>query len=169
MKKLVRFTGLLLACSMFNSFADQPELSGTIEFDRSRLFDCYNSGEIVFFRDGRMTYNGDDFTIIEPEHWLLPGGLVEPGAKVGVRFTRVDIEQAPMSIHSFDKNGSQLRFNQSDMPKEGSEVLLTVSSTPIAFSLEFDHDTAGMDVTFELFDPLNADNAAAMDFGLNCT
>lgn len=169
MNKPAFLAGILLSCSALTSVADQSGVEGTIEFDRNRLYDCYNAGEIVFFRDGRMTYNGDDFTIIEPERWMQVGGQVLPEAEVGVRFTRVDIEDSPMLIQSFDAQGRTELFSQNNVPEAGSELLLTVNEGPVAFSLEFDHDSAGLDVTFELFDPVSPNNVSAMSFGLNCS
>ena len=170
--KFVNITLALLALgSTFSGVAREPvnnNINATIEFDVNSLYDCYNEGELVFFRDGRMTYDGDDFNIIEPERWLQTGDSIEPLTSVGLRFTRVNIEQKAMRISLYDHNGTTRLFDQEALPEVGDEVFISMSDGIAAFTLNFMHDTAALDITFDLFDPDDNSNRSELSFGLNC-
>ncbi|MET4696792.1 hypothetical protein [Endozoicomonas lisbonensis] len=155
------------------SFADSASTTDTIpmkarfDFDINELHDCYNDGEIMFFRNGRMTYAGDDFILREPKQWLV-GGEVNPGDKIGFELSEVRIEHEEMSLTLFDLNGKRELRNQDNMPEAGDQWEITISDGVVAFGIGFEHKTAMLALSFDLFDLNNPENRTRLDYSLSC-
>ena len=143
-------------------------VNAQLEFDLDRLYDCYNEGEIVFFNNGRLAYDGDDFTLIEPERWLAPEHSLGASKSLELHFTRVEVEEEPMSITLYDKDEFSLIYNETLLPEAGDILEIETREDAIAFTLAFHHSTAMLDVTFDLVDPKNPENRSTMNYGLNC-
>ena len=168
-------TTMATAALTFTSFgfADAAPVSETtpmeprFEFDINELHDCYNDGEIMFFRNGRMTYAGDDFILREPKQWLT-GGEVKPGDKIGLELSDVKVEKEEMLISIYDLNGRREVRNQNNMPEVGDQWEITISDGVVAFGLGFEHKTAMLALSFDLFDLNHPENRTTLNYSLSC-